>query len=153
MNEEKEDIIQNADFEPNGGEVDSTLGNTEPKEDTSQASAEDTKPKAKDKSPHKVNFFNAVLRGDILKALKPHLGLIFYLAFLGIITVSYRYRVESLSIKTNALQEEIEEIRIRQIQMKCEYMNATMVNEVAKKLESTGIKEGRTPSNKITISK
>lgn len=161
MNEENTNNAQEPDFEVSGG-VENPVGETpqpraeSPENETAgtgvrpdpaPASTQDgTAPK------RKVSFV-AIIRGDLLKGIRPHLPFLLFIFLLAIIMVTYRYKVEELTIRTKVLQEEIEELRIRQIQTKCDYMNATMVNEVARKLESTGIKEGRTPSNKITISK
>ena len=65
--------------------------------------------------------------------------------------ISNRYRIENLTIENKQLQYEIDELRVRQIQNRCDYMNATMLTEVSEKLQGTGIKAGTTPSLKITI--
>ena len=65
--------------------------------------------------------------------------------------ISNRYRIENLTIENKQLQYEIDELRVRQIQNRCDYMNATMLTEVSEKLSDKGIKAGTTPSLKITI--
>lgn len=165
MNEENVNIAQEPDFEVNrGGEnpvaaiperpaelsghgTADMPGNSEPAHGPASADAAGDAPRKR-----KINLVT-ILRGDLLKGIRPHLLFLLFIFMLAVIMVTYRYKVEELTIRTKVLQEEIEELRIRQIQTKCDYMNATMVNEVARKLEPTGIKEGRTPSNKITISK
>ena len=65
--------------------------------------------------------------------------------------ISNRYKIEDLTIENKQLQHEIDELRVRQIQNRCDYMNATMLTEVSEKLSDKGIKAGTTPSLKITI--
>lgn len=65
--------------------------------------------------------------------------------------ISSRYSIEDLTIENKQLQHEIDELRVRHIQNRCDYMNATMLTEVSERLSGTGIKAGTTPSLKITI--
>ena len=65
--------------------------------------------------------------------------------------ISSRYSIENLTLENKQLQHEIDELRVRQIQNRCDYMNATMLTEISEKLSDKGIKAGTTPSLKITI--
>ena len=83
----------------------------------------------------------------VVKQLPLALMVLFY----SFLLISSRYSIENLTIENKQLQHEIDELRVRQIQNRCDYMNATMLTEISEKLSDKGIKAGTTPSLKITI--
>jgi hypothetical protein len=97
--------------------------------------------------------FSDIIAGRILgtKTFTGQLKLAILVLIYSFVLIANRYNIESLTIENKRLQYEIDELRVRQIQNRCDYMNATMFTEVAAKLRPTGIKEGTTPSLKITI--
>lgn len=67
------------------------------------------------------------------------------------ILISNRYKIENLTVENKQLQHELDELRVKQIQGRCDYLNSTLFTEITEMLRPTGIKEGTTPSLKITI--
>lgn len=93
-------------------------------------------------------FAGRVLASNkVVKQLPLALMVLFY----SFLLISSRYSIENLTIENKQLQHEIDELRVRQIQNRCDYMNATMLTEISEKLSDKGIKAGTTPSLKITI--
>ena len=105
--------------------------------------------KAKKRRLRVSDFFagRVLASNKVVRQLPLALMVLVYSYFL----ISNRYRIEDLTIENKQLQHEIDELRVRQIQNRCDYMNATMLTEVSEKLSDKGIKAGTTPSLKITI--
>ncbi|MBR5784919.1 MAG: hypothetical protein IKY43_07140 [Bacteroidales bacterium] len=90
-----------------------------------------------------------LIRKDIL-SLSP----LFIMAVLfSIIMVANRYYIENISYEINKLQKEVDKLHIQHIQLKCDYMNATMITEVTNRLKKMGIKESTDRPIKIKIDK
>lgn len=123
----------------------------EPAIDTApEAEETPVEPKAKKKRRTRIADFFAgrmLASNKVVKQLPLALMVLVY----SYLLISNRYQIEDLTIENKQLQHEIDELRVRQIQNRCDYMNATMLTEVSKKLSEKGIKAGTTPSLKITI--
>lgn len=122
-------------------------------EPATEPSVEETpvKPEAKAKKRRfrVADFFagRVLASNKVVKQLPLALMVLVY----SYLLISNRYKIEDLTIENKQLQHEIDELRVRQIQNRCDYMNATMLTEVSEKLSDKGIKAGTTPSLKITI--
>lgn len=94
-----------------------------------------------------------ILSGRVLsrQGVINQLPLALLIVVYSFVLIGNRYSIESLTIENKRLQDEIDELRVRQIQNSCDYMNSIMLTEVSERLKETGIKAGTTPSMKITI--
>ncbi|MBR5029430.1 MAG: hypothetical protein IKX51_09430 [Bacteroidales bacterium] len=139
MEEERDEI----EFEINAGE----------KEDngSEETTVTDDAPVVPEKK-HRTRFMD-VFAGRVFgkETLAKQLPLALLILLYSFLLIANRYNIENLTIENKQLQNDIDELRVRQIQNRCDYMNATMLTEVSEKLKSTGIKAGTTPSMKITI--
>ncbi len=96
-----------------------------------------------------------IMGGKILirKFMLSQIPLMIMIVAYSIAMVSNRYYIENTSIEIKELQREINELNIKHIQFKCDYMNIIMISEVAKKLESLGIQQSTDRPLKINIEK
>ncbi len=118
------------------------------------AESQEKSPETSAKPAKKKRFsLSYVLAGRILgsKNIIKQWPLALMMLAYSFLLIANRYSIENLTIENKRLQREIDELRVRQIQNRCDYMNATMLTEVSEKLKGTGIKAGTTPSLKITI--
>lgn len=121
---------------------------TEAKETPKAAAPENGKKEKKRRVNPSDIFAGRVLASNkVVQQLPLALMVLFY----SFLLISSRYSIENLTIENKQLQHEIDELRVRQIQNRCDYMNATMLTEISEKLSDKGIKAGTTPSLKITI--
>ena len=134
-------------------EFDISAYTTEPV-DEPVAEPQEKAPETSAKPAKKKRFsLSDVLAGRILgsKNIIKQWPLALMVLAYSFLLIANRYSIENLTIENKRLQREIDELRVRQIQNRCDYMNATMLTEVSEKLQGTGIKAGTTPSLKITI--
>lgn len=82
-----------------------------------------------------------VLGGDVLqskKALK-QVPLILLLCLYGIVLVYNRYNIEDLSRQKLALQNEINYLRQKRIELQKHFQETVKISQIAEMLDSTGI--------------
>ena len=117
--------------------------------ETSKAEAPENEKKEKKRRINPSDIF----AGRVLASNKvvQQLPLALMVLLYSFLLISSRYSIENLTLENKQLQHEIDELRVRQIQNRCDYMNATMLTEISEKLSDKGIKAGTTPSLKITI--
>ena len=120
---------------------------------TSTAAAVETPSETQQGGKRRRLRFSDVFAGKILASstITKQLPLALMVLVYSFFLISNRYSIEKLTIENKQLQHDIDELRVRQIQNRCDYMNATMLTEVSEKLRDKGIKAGTTPSLKITI--
>ena len=133
----------------------------QPVEESQETASEPTRTEnerpAKKKEPRRKlrigKHISNVVSGRVLakESIKKKLPLAAMILLYSFLLIANRYKIETLTIENKQLQKQIDELRVRKIATHCEYMNTTMLTEVAYKLQSKNIKEGNTPSMKITI--
>lgn len=82
-----------------------------------------------------------VLGGDVLgkEKVKKQIPLILLLCLFGLILVYNRYRIEDLSRKKQALQEDINYQRQKRIELQKRFQETVKISQIAEMLDSTGI--------------
>jgi hypothetical protein len=99
------------------------------------------------KNAGEFNFF--IEKGNLSKLLPP----IFLIVFVTIIYISLsHFHIKSLKEKEE-LKSQLNELRSEYISIKSSLMKQSNQSEVAKRLESEGIKELRTPPSIIEVKK
>lgn len=117
-----------------------------------EKSAEETKPKKK----ARLNLFRGItqfLDGSFLtrKYVIKLLPFFLFLSFLTILYIANSYTAQQKIKEIDKLNIELEELRNEHKSVKSELMYYKKMSEVAKRLESTGIKEPVEPPKKIVI--
>ena len=109
---------------------------------------------AEGKSPGVVEkSLQSVLGGTFLtreKALKM-LPYLFFLAMLAIIYIANIYVAERKTRQIKDINTDLKELRYEYISTKSELMFLSKQSQVAKRLESSGIRESRVPPEKIIL--
>ncbi|CAN5141217.1 hypothetical protein BH09BAC5_BH09BAC5_18460 [soil metagenome] len=80
------------------------------------------------------------------------LPFIFFLTFITLLYIANGYYAEGQIRKQNTLTNELKELRSEFIISKSELSDLSKQSEVAKRLESAGVKESVEPPRKITVS-
>ncbi len=113
---------------------------------------EDPNPIGQPKHGKKIRLID-IVGGKILlrNAMLSQLPILILIVIFAIIMVTNRYYIENTTIDIKRLQKEIDELQIRHVQVKCDYMNATMIMEVTKKLDTIGVKQSTDRPLKIKI--
>jgi hypothetical protein len=96
---------------------------------------------------------SSVFSGTFLtneKTLK-HLPFILFLALLAIFYIAYGYYADDTIRDFNKTSNQLKELRSEYISTKSELMFASKQSEVAKSVESMGLKEPVVPPNKIEV--
>ncbi len=115
-----------------------------------------TKKKVKKNTENKRpagSIIKGILDGSILtrRFVIRSIPMILLLVFLGILFIANRYWIENTSLKIKELNNELEQLRIKHIETKQEYMRASTLTEIAKALDSTGIEQSTERPQKINI--
>lgn len=76
--------------------------------------------------------------------------LILYLTFLSILYVANSYYAEKRIIEIDRIKKELKELRYTYISTESKSRSLSKQSEVARKLESTGIKESTVPPKKLS---
>lgn len=76
-----------------------------------------------------------------------------FISFLGIFYIGNTHYAEKNIRQIETLEVEVEELRADYTSLKADYMFSSKQSEVAKKVESIGLKESKTPPEKIVIKK
>lgn len=79
------------------------------------------------------------------------LPFLFFLTFIAIFYIANTYLAEKTIREIEKVKKEVKELRYEYITTKSELMFHSKQTQVAKSLESTGIKESTTPPQKIII--
>lgn len=89
----------------------------------------------------KQPWLQKVLGGDLLlsRFVMQNLKLIVLISLYGIVMVSLRYRIESLSREKISVQEHISYLREHRIELQSQYQETIKISAIAAKLDSMGI--------------
>lgn len=98
-------------------------------------------------------FLTSILDGTILtkEATLKLLPFAFFLTFLAIIYIANTYYAEKTVRRIDVITREMKEIRYERVTAKSRRMFYTKQSEIAKRLDTTGIKESTEPPVKIFI--
>jgi hypothetical protein len=98
-------------------------------------------------------FITQLLDGSLLtrKYAIDLLPYFIFLAFIGILYIANSYSAQQKVKDIENLNTKLEDLRNEHKSVKAELMYYKKMSEVAKRLESTGIKEPTVPPNKIVI--
>ena len=93
------------------------------------------------KEKKRKNIVGRILGGDVLqsKQVLKQIPLILLLCLFGIILVYNRYRIEDLSRQKQSLQDEINFLRQRRIELQKRFQETVKISQIAELLDSTGI--------------
>jgi hypothetical protein len=80
----------------------------------------------------------------------PH---ILFLTAIGIFYIGNNHWAEKTIRKVDKTRIEVEELRADYTSLKADYMFASKQSEVARKVQSIGLKESQTPPNKLIVDK
>ena len=72
-----------------------------------------------------------------------------FLSVIGILYIANNHWAERMIRKIDKMQVEVEELRADYTSLKADYMYASKQSEVARKVLKLGLKESKTPPNKI----
>ena len=112
------------------------------------------KKKPKDKKSGIAGIFRDLIDGTVLtrEGVVRQLPFIVYLVFLGVIYIANRYNAEKIVRETNALQNEVKELRSKKIAVESELMFISKQSLVAKMVEENdlGLVESVVPPIKIS---
>jgi cell division protein FtsL len=97
----------------------------------------------------KLADYDFRINPDFLRKQAPFLAYVFFWVMLFIYS---SHRAEKLIRETDKLNKEVKDLRSEYISVSSELMRASKQSAVAKKLEKTGVKELKTPPQKITYS-
>ena len=89
----------------------------------------------------KGRWVGSILRGDVLQTQRVlrQIPLILLLCIFGIALVYNRYHIEDLSRQKQGLQDEINYLRQRRIELQKRYQETVKISQIAAMLDSTGI--------------
>ena len=76
---------------------------------------------------------------------------VIFLVCLGILLIANNYVSEKIIRETNRVNRELRELRTEHLATLSEYLTKSQQSEIAKKLESIGIKESRVPPTRIRV--
>lgn len=95
--------------------------------------------------------FHKVMGGDFLKNKKTvkMLPLLFFVSLLAVIYIANSYYAQKTNKKIYKTQKELKEHRFEYISVRSELMQQTRPSDVARGLNSTGVKESNVPPYKI----
>ena len=96
-----------------------------------------------------LNFGNLFEDGLPVKYL-PNVA---YVTLLIIIYIGYNHYAEKTSRNITKLEVEVENLRADYTTLKSDYMYSRLQSEVAKRVAEMGIKESKTPPQKIVVKK
>jgi hypothetical protein len=98
-------------------------------------------------------FLTSILDGTILtkEATLRLLPFAFFMTFLAILYIANTYYAEKTVRKIDAITREMKEIRYEKVTAKSRRMFYTKQSEIAKRLDTTGIKETTEPPVKIFV--
>ncbi|MBL7917863.1 MAG: hypothetical protein JNM96_05670 [Bacteroidia bacterium] len=120
-------------------------------------STETSSPKTKSTKPGKkgvlARFLAGIFSGTFLANEKNfrHVPFILFLACTAIVYIAYGYYADDTIRDVNKISNNLKELRSEFIYTKSELMFASKQSEVAKAVESIGLKEPTTPPLKIEI--
>lgn len=121
----------------------------EPTVQESTENVPEKKPKAKKSSGGIRSLFD----GSILtkKFIIKSIPLFILIFFLGMVFIANRYVIERTSLEISNMKSQLDELQMRHTQVNGEYMRAQKITEIAKKLDTLGIKESTSQPKKIVI--
>lgn len=99
------------------------------------------------------NFFDILLNGTFLtrQGFLKLVPLILFISLLGIIYIANNYWAIKNYREISALKKELKELRFEHITTKSDFMYKSKQSEVARILDSLGIKESTIPPQKFII--
>jgi hypothetical protein len=99
------------------------------------------------------NLMDIILNGTFLtrKGALKLLPLLLFISLLGIIYIANNYWAIKSFREISKLKGELKELRFEHITTKSEFMYSSKQSEVARKLDSLGIKESTVPPQKFII--
>lgn len=102
---------------------------------------------------NKGSLIDIILNGTFLtrKGALRLLPLLFFLTFLAIFYIANNYWAIKNFREISKLKKELKELRFEHITTKSDFMYISKQSEVAKKLDSLGIKESVVPPQKLII--
>jgi cell division protein FtsL len=115
--------------------------------------ASEPKPEAKPKTKKKPSGVKSILEGSFLvreKVIKL-LPFLIYLTCIGLLYIFNSNYANRTIISISKTKKQIEEQRYEYINTKSKLMQTTRQTEIAKRLQSNGLKESKTPPRKILI--
>ncbi|MDL2314848.1 hypothetical protein LJC16_01145 [Bacteroidales bacterium OttesenSCG-928-C19] len=91
--------------------------------------------------------------GTILtrKFILKSIPMFFLIFILGITFIANRYVIEKTSLDISKMKNRIDELQMRHTQVNGEYMRSQKITEIARKLDTLGIKESTSQPKKIVI--
>jgi hypothetical protein len=99
------------------------------------------------------NFFTLLFTKEIVSkdSVTKMLPFVFYVAFLGMIYIANRHRAEKTVRAIEAVNREVKELSWDFKSMKAELAYKSTLTEVAKRIDTIGVKESLQPPQKITL--
>jgi len=124
------------------------------KYETTEGEAErEVRPDIKEKAEHPKNFFTLMLTEGVIskEAATNMLPFIIFLAFLGMIYIGNRHFAENNIRDIDKLSKQVKELSWDFKTLKADLMLKSTQTEVAKEVDTLGLKEPVEPPKKIVI--
>lgn len=87
--------------------------------------------------------------GLLRDIVRRHWSLLLLVFILFLVLIANNYVSERMVRETNVLKREVKELRNRQLSVEAEYMQLSLQSSVARRLDSTGIRESVVPPVKL----